>query len=122
MDMFLKNFNSCINKKKYIIINQAMNFIDSSLDEESFAFNNLKGQILRRVLIDEDRNKLFIIPSININNIKASDMFFKETLRENIEDSNDIENLNETFRRLLSLDISHGSNLTLIKLFLMSNI
>ena len=41
-----------------------MEYIDNSLDEESLAFNNMKEQILRRVLIDEDRNKLFIIPQL----------------------------------------------------------
>lgn len=124
-DMFLKNFYLCFASKKYFIINQAMEFIDNSLDEENFAFNNMKEQILRRVLIDEDRYKLFIIPSININNEKASDMFFKETLKENLEEDygdNKENNISETFRRLLDLDISHEANLTLLKLFLMSNI
>jgi len=52
-------------------------------------------------------------------------MLFKETLRENLQESNEDankQNLNETFRRLLSLDINHASNLTLLKLFLMSNV
>ena len=48
----------------------------------------------------------------------------KGVLKEGLDDkTNDNENsLNETFRRLLDLDISHETNLTLLKLFLMSNI
>jgi len=156
LDMFKMQFTCCIKTKRSNIIKQSMNYIDSSLDEESFAFNNINDHILRKVLLDKDKNDLLIIPSININNEKACEMFFKETLRvlrvnndneiENDKDkydidrieSKDIDNIDinknkdiieenmseyliEKFIRLLNLDPKE-ENLTLLKLFLMSNI
>jgi len=107
--------------RKTEIIEKALNYIDTSLNEENFALNNFKDRILRSVIIDEDKNELFRMPSINMHNEKTCNMFFEEVIKP-LKDIHELEDPNVTLRRLLDLDPRDGTTTTLLKLFLMSNL